>query len=775
MAEQVNIASLTIDVDDVVKESAKLKKQIDSLKESQKELKDSGQETTEQYQKQDAEIKRLNKAYRDNQKFVESLDAANEDLNKTLQVEGKSRQELLQSRAQLNQISKQIIGNTEEEVELREKLNATIDEQTQKIKELSPGYIKQKEEIGAYTEGINAADFNLRSLISNSTEAGGATNLLRGGLKAATQGILSFTKAAVAFIFTPVGAVIAAIAAAFLLVRNAMNRSEESTVKVRKAFAAFEGVLKFALKALEPLGNFLIDVLVKHLENVGKVFNFVTNQIEKGLRRLGFDKAADGINNFTESIRESARATQELVQAELDYEKAQRIARKTQLEFQKDAEKLRQIRDDETKSFSERIKANEELGRVLDKQLNEELALAQKALDLANLRIQLEGETTDALNERAEAETEIVDIQERITGQTSEQLTNRVALIKEFNEETKRLQEEAGKFTEDLLQAELDAEIEAIDEEIALNEGKNEKIIELNREKTEKLLEQERLRRETEAERDAIDLENRFALLALSLNNEFELRRAELERQRQLEIKEAEKVGADVTAINKKYASQQAQIDKALKEARLSEYLDLFGSISKLLGENTKAGKAAGIAQATINTYQGVTEVWKAPSVLPEPFNTISKITATATTLASGLSAVREISGVNTSFAKGTILGGRSHAQGGNKFFVRGMRGIMEHEKGESIINKKSTSMFAPLLSAINFAGGGRKFASGQVGLGGISGVTASTVTNSLIDIDLLAGKIAEANASLPNPIVSVEEINTTASNVSVVENLASD
>ena len=41
MAEQVNIASLTIDVDDVIKESVRLKKEMDSLKKSQKELKDS--------------------------------------------------------------------------------------------------------------------------------------------------------------------------------------------------------------------------------------------------------------------------------------------------------------------------------------------------------------------------------------------------------------------------------------------------------------------------------------------------------------------------------------------------------------------------------------------------------------------------------------------------------------------------------------------------------------------------------------------------------------
>lgn len=51
---------------------------------------------------------------------------------------------------------------------------------------------------------------------------------------------------------------------------------------------------------------------------------------------------------------------------------------------------------------------------------------------VANLRIDAEGKTTDLLDARAEALAEISDIQERITGQESEQLTNRVSLQKKL-------------------------------------------------------------------------------------------------------------------------------------------------------------------------------------------------------------------------------------------------------------------------------------------------------------------------------------------------------
>jgi hypothetical protein len=61
---------------------------------------------------------------------------------------------------------------------------------------------------------------------------------------------------------------------------------------------------------------------------------------------------------------------------------------------------------------------------------------------------------------------------------------------------------------------------------------------------------------------------------------------------------------------------------------------------------------------------------------------------------------------------RGGMFQGNSHANGGVKFRVGGR--IHEAEGGEAIINKKSTSMFRPMLSAINsYNGNGVKFADG--------------------------------------------------------------
>jgi hypothetical protein len=98
------------------------------------------------------------------------------------------------------------------------------------------------------------------------------------------------------------------------------------------------------------------------------------------------------------------------------------------------AEKQRQIRDDETKTFAKRIEANKELGKILEKQEVEMLKLADQRVAAAKLEadankdnIELQAAYQTALNDRAAVEAQIA-------GFKSEQLTNEVSLNKELQE-----------------------------------------------------------------------------------------------------------------------------------------------------------------------------------------------------------------------------------------------------------------------------------------------------------------------------------------------------
>lgn len=103
---------------------------------------------------------------------------------------------------------------------------------------------------------------------------------------------------------------------------------------------------------------------------------------------------------------------------------------------------------------------------------------------------------------------------------------------------------------------------------------------------------------------------------------------------------------ADLTASNKANAEERKRDAEEEAKARVGFAKDIggaMGALSELIGKETAAGKAMGVAQAGINTWIGVTEVLRAKSILPEPMGTIAKIANVAAVVASGLTAVKNI------------------------------------------------------------------------------------------------------------------------------------
>ena len=83
-----------------------------------------------------------------------------------------------------------------------------------------------------------------------------------------------------------------------------------------------------------------------------------------------------------------------------------------------------------------------------------------------------------------------------------------------------------------------------------------------------------------------------------------------------------------------------------------------FATVANLLGENSKAGKAAAVAAALINTYQGITA--ELATKTATPFGIALKIANIATIASIGFKSVKDIMKTNP---KATGGGG---ASGGN-------------------------------------------------------------------------------------------------------------
>jgi predicted RNA-binding protein with EMAP domain len=109
--------------------------------------------------------------------------------------------------------------------------------------------------------------------------------------------------------------------------------------------------------------------------------------------------------------------------------------------------------------------------------------------------------------------------------------------------------------------------------------------------------------------------------------------------------------------------NNEVALAKITEEQKADLAMKTLGDISSIVGENTAVGKAAGIAQATINSYLGFTQVLAAPSTLPEPFGSIQKGISAAAILASGLQTVKQITSTKTPQASGGAGGGSAPPQ----------------------------------------------------------------------------------------------------------------
>lgn len=162
----------------------------------------------------------------------------------------------------------------------------------------------------------------------------------------------------------------------------------------------------------------------------------------------------------------------------------------------------------------------------------------------------------------------------------------------------------------------------------------------------------------------------------------------------------------------RKQAKEELDLKKKTEESKLALTQSVLGQIKGMTGEHTALSKAAAIAEATINTYLGVS---KAIS-MGMPMGAIPA----AITLATGMANVQKIMSTEADkYEAGGLIVGKSHASGGVPFTVAG-RGGFEAEGGEYIINKRATAMYFPVLEAINKSAGYSSYNPVYMAAGGV-------------------------------------------------------
>ena len=385
---------------------------------------------------------------------------------------------------------------------------------------------------------------------------------------------------------------------------NNISRIDELQVAIEKTNASLE----VTGKRISEAGSQISDNFVEAVGEVGTLAQGIVEASAEAIEKVDVKRAIS-----------QAKA---IVESEKNYELLSLQQQRLVEQYDREAEIQRQIRDDESKSIAERIKANQELDRILKEQVDAEKATVQARIDATNARIKAEGESVELTNQLYELNTELLAIEAKVTGLQSEQKSNLNALRKEELELTKTQKEVENEVLISKLQSQAEQEMVAL------------KRIELLRSalEEEKRIELERVQSQIDA--SAIGTQARADAEAemLRLKEDYRLRGSDLDKQ--------------------EYEEQ-----KILQQQKLQLASDALGAIANILGENSKAGKAAALAQALMNTYLGITQVLSSPSALPEPFGSIQKGVSIAGVLATGMKAVKDIASVNP---KAPSVGGGS-------------------------------------------------------------------------------------------------------------------
>ncbi len=512
-------------------------------------------------------------------------------------------------------------------------------------------------------------------------------------------------------------------------------------------------------------------------EAIDKEKAMADNELEQAKQRLEIAKKE------AERTKNSKEVNDELEQAEANLYNVQK-------EYNT---KTRELYSQRSEAQTKLNQEEEQRLQLVQERSDKELAAMRALRDSENALIKDSFEKQKA-DINASYDDQIADLKKRM--ETEENLTTeakaamsatianlekqRDAELAEVNEESirEKLEQEAA-YIEQRLQLATEGTIQEYS--LKAEQLKKEKEIELSNTKLtaeqkqlieeryqkkldEMTSEHERKKQEKAMEALELELSNRLAAAKIAgedeLQVELENAKKRLDSLQQLEGESDAEFKARQLEAQQEYLDAKeelAQREIEIEQAKFEAASQITGALSLLfeqLGEDNKAfailSKTLALAEIAINTGKAISEGVAAAAGLSFPKNII----AFAPTIAAIISNMTTAIGIvkSAKFADGGLVEGPGT---GTSDSIPAML-----SNGESVMTARATSMFAPLLSAINVAGGGVP-------------IQVREKSSQALGEEMIARAIARGMQDV-HPIVSVTEINKVGSQVKVVENLGS-
>lgn len=688
---------------------------------------------------------------------------------------------------------------------------AQTKEISEKLKDLEKKIGDTRRNVGNYAEDMEKATAGMGGLT-------GATGQMIQGMSTGITQVKAFNAALAANPFIAIASVVLILIGHL---EKLKSRNEELAVGIKTLFAPVQFLITKITDAVASLLativkgiNWLYDAQVNLLDSLGVLpdgFKKAREEI-KGVAQA----QRDLYNAETDNILVMSKYKKELEQAKLLAADQTKSVAERKAALEKAIEISKQMEDAEVglaKAKYEQVKLENGLSYTKDeerrKEVEHEAAMedlkAQYASQRKEIESQLTGFTKSENDKRAAEEKTRADNYAKAQKAAAEKAKKaKEDAEKKAAETAKKVQAEVLKSYENgIIELQLkirESNIGIVDKRKALEDMNtlNQAILEKERYRLqqglitqqefdnikleqnivfrEKVAELEKQEEEARKNRKSLAAEQERAIEAANITSNFEKLASNLETARQLEVAAAEKVGADVTAIEAKYAKLREDLKKKEINTKLQMTADVAGQISNIMGQESAAGKTFALAQATINTYLGASKAIAQGGIWGVAQAAIV-IAAGLKQVASIMKVKEEVPKTNTNvrkYAKGGQIYGPSHAQGGVTFSgSNGQR--FEAEGGENvyILNRRASNAINA-LSALNMEYGGRSFGNSSVYKyadgGGFDVLSSQSLTNLnkavKKDVDLSPKTIAaialafvDGVQNAPNPIVSVQDI----------------
>jgi len=503
-----------------------------------------------------------------------------------------------------------------------------------------------------------------------------------------------------------------------------------------------QGVLEF----LPAIGKAISQAFSLDFAGAAKTAADATAKIVLGVEDFT-DKAGDMVDKIVEIAKEvkneataAAALTAQLQRVE-DRQRALNVERANQNAL---IEEAKQRATDETLSYEERTKALEQAAAAEQNLLSKEIALAEDRLAAKRALAAQSDSDAATLDELASLEVGLANLRQQSAAKGKALQAEKKGLRDREKADIKALADFEKQLNLDLENDEKQRQQDALKNQQQAQYDQIDLLRTTEAEKARlKLLVDEKYLKDKQALEDTYAVEERAKAMSaldvklelLSIKNKEDLdtlkslllqkMNLELvalnltEDEKLLIIAKYEKAVKDIDDTKKAEDKAAADKKKTDREADLAAAAGALGAIGAQFEAGSKAAKGFAISEALINTYLGATKAYSSLVGIPIVGPALGAAAAAAAVVA-GLKQVNLIKNTKEAkypepkFSQGGMVTGPGNGTSDSI--------TAQVSNGESIINANATSMYSPLLSAINQAGGGKRFDSSGA-MGGSQGV----------------------------------------------------